>query len=46
MQTPSEIIDGAGDYLIVIFGGIFSSMAYNLLSNIFRSIGDAKLYIS
>ena len=42
MQTPSEIIDGAYDYLIVIFGGIFSSMAYNLLSNIFRSIGDAK----
>ncbi len=23
MQTPSEIIDGAYDYLIVIFGGIF-----------------------
>ena len=42
MQTPSEIIDGAYDYLMVIFGGIFSSMAYNLLSNIFRSIGDAK----
>ncbi len=33
MQTPSEI-DGAYDYLTVIFGGIFSSMAYNLLSNI------------
>lgn len=42
MQTPAEIIDGAYDYLIVIFAGIFSSMAFNLLSNIFRSIGDAK----
>nr|WP_314376495.1 MATE family efflux transporter [uncultured Granulicatella sp.] len=42
MQTPAEIIDGAYDYLMVIFAGIFSSMAFNLLSNIFRSIGDAK----
>ena len=42
MQTPAEIIDGAYDYLTVIFAGIFSSMAFNLLSNIFRSIGDAK----
>ena len=42
MQTPVEIIDGAYDYLMVIFAGILSSMAFNLLSNIFRSIGDAK----
>lgn len=42
MQTPAEIIDGAYDYLMVIFAGIFSSMAFNILSNIFRSIGDAK----
>ena len=42
MQTPVEIIDGAYDYLMVIFAGIFSSMAFDLLSNIFRSIGDAK----
>ena len=42
MQTPAEIIDGAYDYWMVIFAGIFSSMAFNLLSNIFRSIGDAK----
>ena len=42
MQTPVEIIDGAYDYLMVIFAGIFSSIAFNLLSNIFRSIGDAK----
>lgn len=42
MQTPPEIIDQAYDYLIVIFGGIFSSMAFNLLSNIFRAIGDAN----
>lgn len=42
MQAPVEIIDGAYDYLMVIFAGIFSSMAFNLLSNIFRSIGDAK----
>lgn len=42
MQTPAEIIDFAYDYLIVIFAGIFSSMAFNLLSNIFRAIGDAN----
>lgn len=42
MQTPLEIIDGAYQYLIIIFAGIFSSMAFNLLSNVFRSIGDAK----
>ncbi len=42
MQTPAVIIDDACDYLMVIFAGIFSSMAFNLLSNIFRSIEMLK----
>ncbi len=43
VQTPVEIIDGAYDYLMVIFlRNLFQIMAFNLLSNIFRLIGDAK----
>ena len=41
MQTPPEIIDYAYEYLMVIFAGIFAQIAFNLLSNIIRAIGDA-----
>lgn len=42
MQTPSDIIDLAYDYIIVIFGGICVSMAYNLMAGILRAMGDSK----
>ena len=42
MQTPSDIIDGAYDYLIVIFAGMGITLLYNLLSGILRALGDSK----
>lgn len=42
MQTPAEIIDYAYDYLVVIFAGIGATMAFNLLSNVLRAVGDSK----
>lgn len=42
MNTPSDIIDGAYDYIFVIFLGIPVIYLYNLLSGIIRSLGDSK----
>jgi len=42
MQTPPEIIDYAYEYLVVIFAGIGASVAFNLLSNVLRAVGDSK----
>lgn len=42
MKTPSNIIDGAYDYIFVIFLGIPVIYLYNLLSSIIRSLGDSK----
>lgn len=42
MNTPSDIIDGAYSYIIVIFVGIPVTYLYNLLSGIIRSLGDSK----
>lgn len=42
MQTPSDIIDGAYAYIIVIFAGIGATVLYNLLSAILRSLGDSR----
>lgn len=42
MQTPPEIIDDAYAFLIVILGGTFANVLFNLLSNIIRALGDSK----
>lgn len=42
MKTPSNIIDGAYDYIFVIFLGIPVIYLYNILSGIIRSLGDSK----
>ncbi len=42
MNTPSDIIQGAYDYIFVIFLGIPVIYLYNLLSGIIRSLGDSK----
>ncbi|MCI6465013.1 MAG: MATE family efflux transporter [Faecalicatena sp.] len=42
MNTPSDIIDGAYNYIVVIFAGIPATYLYNLLSGYIRSLGDAK----
>ena len=42
MNTPYDIIDGAYDYIFVIFLGIPATYLYNTLSSIIRSLGDSK----
>ena len=42
MQTPSNIIDGAYDYIFYIFLGIPATFLYNILAGIIRSLGDSK----
>lgn len=42
MKTPSDILQGAYDYIFVIFLGIPVIYLYNLLSGIIRSLGDSK----
>ncbi len=42
MKTPENIIDGAYDYIWVIFLGIPVIYLYNMLSGIIRALGDSK----
>lgn len=42
MNTPSNIIGDANDYLTVIYAGIFTMVAYNLIASILRALGDSK----
>lgn len=42
MSTPPDIIEGAYNYIFVIFLGIPVIYLYNLLSGIIRSLGDSK----
>ncbi|KLA48043.1 diguanylate cyclase, partial [Ligilactobacillus ruminis S23] len=42
MQTPAEIKNDAQTFISVIFASMVVLMAYNLLSNIIRALGDSK----
>ena len=42
MSTPAEAIDGTGAYLTICFAGIPFITAYNVISSIFRGMGDSK----
>lgn len=42
MDTPSDIIDEAYDYIFYIFLGLPVAYMYNLLAGIIRSLGDSK----
>lgn len=42
MQTPDDAITGATDYLRICFVGIPFITAYNIISSIFRGLGDSK----
>lgn len=42
MNTPEDIIDGAYDYIVVIFAGIPATYLYNMVSGYIRSLGDAR----
>ncbi len=42
MKTPTDIIDDAYAYIVVIFIGIPTVFLYNVLSGIIRALGDSK----
>lgn len=42
MQAPSEALDLTASYVRICGSGIFFIVAYNLLSAIFRGLGDSK----
>lgn len=42
MQAPQEAVGLTADYIRICGGGIFFIVAYNLLSAIFRGLGDSK----
>lgn len=42
MKTIPSIIDDAYAYIVVIFGGMFACVFYNLMSGILRALGDSK----
>ena len=42
MSTPSEAVDGTASYLTICFIGIPFITAYNIISSIFRGMGDSK----
>ena len=42
MTAPAEAVDLTSSYVRICGGGIFFIVAYNLLSAIFRGLGDSK----
>ncbi|MDF2505712.1 MATE family efflux transporter [Clostridium sp.] len=42
MHTPSEIIEDAYNFIIIIYWGIIAAMMFNLFSNIIRALGDSR----
>lgn len=42
VSTPKEAVDGAVKYLTVCFLGIPFITAYNIISSVFRGLGDSK----
>ena len=42
MSTPEEAVSGAAAYLTICFIGIPFITAYNIISSIFRGLGDSK----
>lgn len=43
MQAPAEALDLTVQYVRICGGGIFFIIAYNVISSIFRGMGDSKL---
>lgn len=42
MSTPTKAFNGTVNYLIICFAGIPFITAYNIISSIFRGLGDSK----
>ena len=43
MQTPSDIFADAYAYIMIICGGIFAQMLYNLLACVLRALGNSRI---
>ena len=41
-STPAEAVDGTVAYLVICFMGIPFITAYNIISSIFRGMGDSQ----
>ena len=42
LQTPSDILEQAHQYIVVIYAGIPITVLYNLLSGMIRGLGDSR----
>jgi putative MATE family efflux protein len=42
MSTPQQAVEGTTEYLTICFAGIPLITAYNIISSIFRGLGDSK----
>ena len=42
MNTPDNIFNNAYTYVFIIFAGIFTTVAYNMMASILRALGDSK----
>ena len=43
MNTPADIYQDAYDYIIVICGGIFCNVLYNMMAAVLRAVGNSKV---
>lgn len=42
MNTPENIFNDAYTYVFIIFAGIITTVAYNMMASILRALGDSK----
>ena len=42
MPTPADIFDDAYTYIMIICGGIFAQVLYNILASILRALGNSR----
>ncbi|MCR5648474.1 MAG: MATE family efflux transporter [Oscillospiraceae bacterium] len=42
LSTPSESYDQASVYLLIVFAGMVFTFGYNLVSSLFRAMGDSR----
>ena len=43
MDTPPEILDGAFDFISIVYGGVVMFVFLQMLTNLIRALGDSKM---
>ena len=43
MNTPPEILDGAHDFISIVYGGVMMFIFLQMLTNLIRALGDSKM---